>query len=120
MSRIDERPHPGDLLTLAFETINARGADYDKANNIDQNFREAAAIASVVVGKTLTARDVAMVMHCVKLIRSKSAPDKLDNYVDGMSYLAFAACFAGLAPLAAPVTPTPPAKDVVKLKEVGV
>jgi Domain of unknown function (DUF6378) len=119
MTSPDKRPHPGDLLSHAFELINARGGDYDNANGIEQNYREVAAIASVVVGKTLTARDVAMVMHCVKLIRSKSAPDKLDNYVDGMNYLAFAACFQGLVPLSLPSGATP-SKAVVNLKEVGV
>jgi hypothetical protein len=99
MTSINERPHPGDLLTLAFELINARGSEYDNVSNIEQNFREAAAVASVVVGKPLTARDVAMVMACVKLIRSKSAPDKIDNYVDAMNYMAFAACFTGLVAL---------------------
>jgi hypothetical protein len=117
MTSIHERPHPGDLLTLAFELINARGAEYDKASNIEQNFREAAAIASVVVGKDLTARDVAMVLHCVKLIRSKSSPDKLDHYVDAMNYTAFAACFAGLTPMK--LGTLTPAKDVVLLKEAA-
>ena len=55
MTDINERPHPGDLLTLAFELINARGAEYDNASSIEQNFREAAAVASVVIGKALTA-----------------------------------------------------------------
>lgn len=104
-----DRPNPGDLLSLAFETINARGADYDNANDIDTNFREAAAVASVVLGKSLTPRDVAMILHCVKLIRSKSDHSKLDNYVDGMNYLAFAACFAGLVPLPPLVQNVPPA-----------
>jgi hypothetical protein len=118
MAPID-RPHPGDLLTLAFELINARGNEYDNASSLDQNFRETAAVASVVIGKELTARDVAMIMHCVKLIRSKSSPGKLDNYVDGMNYLAFAACFQGLVPLSLQ-GPSVPSKEVVKLKEVGV
>jgi len=99
MTSIDKRPHPGDLLSLAFELINARGGEYDNVASLEQNYREAAAVASVVIGKDLTARDVAMIMACIKLIRSKSAPDKLDNYVDGMNYLAFAACFQGLVPL---------------------
>jgi hypothetical protein len=99
MTNVNERPHPGDLLSHAFELINARGADYDNAADIEQNYREAAAVASVIIGKALTPRDVAMIMVCLKLIRSKSAPDKLDNYVDGMNYMAFAACFAGIAPL---------------------
>jgi hypothetical protein len=114
-----DRPHPGDLLTLAFELINARGAEYDNATSIEQNYREAAAVASVVIGKPITARDVAMILHCVKLVRSKSSPDKLDNYVDGMNYLAFAACFQGLVPLSLQGPPAP-SKAVVNLKEVGV
>jgi hypothetical protein len=116
---IQERPHPGDLLSLAFELINARGAEYDNANDIEQNFREAAAVATVVTGKELTARDVALILHCVKLIRGKSSPGKLDNYVDGMNYLAFAACFQGLAPLPilAPVPETSTA--LAKLAEVA-
>lgn len=99
MAAHNERPHPGDLLSHAFELINARGADYDNAADIEQNYREAAAVASVVIGKALTPRDVAMIMVCLKLIRSKSSPDKLDNYVDAMNYTAFAACFTGLVPL---------------------
>ena len=114
-----ERPHPGDLLSLAFELINARGAEYDNANDLEQNFRETAAIASVVIGKELTARDVALILHCVKLIRGKSAPDKLDNYVDGMNYLAFAACFAGLAPMPPLVKPPPKPHAVVKINEAA-
>ena len=117
MSSINERPHPGDLLSHAFELINARGGDYDNAGSLEQNFRESAAVASVVIGKPLTPRDVALILHVVKLIRSKSSPDKLDNYVDGMNYMAFAACFAGLVPLSLPTGA--PSKDVVKLKEAA-
>jgi hypothetical protein len=113
----DERPHPGDLLSLAFELINARGAEYDNASDLEQNFREAAAVATVIIGKELTARDVALILHCVKLIRGKSAPDKIDNYVDGMNYLAFAACFAGLAPL--PPLVKPPPQAVAKIAEAA-
>ena len=101
MSKID-RPHPGDLLTVAFETINARGSDYDNANEIADNFREIAAVASIITGKPLEASDVALIQLCTKLVRSKSSPEKLDNYVDGVNYLAFAACFRGLIPLPVP------------------
>jgi len=111
MTALHERPGPGDLLTHAFELINARGAEYNTAHDLDQHFREAAAVASVVIGKEITARDIALVMHCVKLIRTKNAPGKLDNYVDGVNYLAFAACFTGLVPL--PLLETK-AKDVFK------
>lgn len=117
MTNVPHRPAPGDLLTYAFELINARGSDYDNLSNIEQNYREIAAVASVIVGKTLTARDVAMVMATVKLIRSKSAPDKIDNYVDGMNYLAFAACFQGLVPIP-PLGAKAPAKEVVQFKDI--
>jgi hypothetical protein len=116
MTNID-RPHPGDLLSHAFELINARGSDYDNANDIEQNYREAAAVASVVIGKPLTARDIAMIMVCIKLLRSKSTPGKLDNYVDGMNYLAFAACFNGLVPLP-PLGASPPEKEVSNIREI--
>jgi hypothetical protein len=98
MSAINERPGPGDLLTHAFELINARGPEYN-TSTLDQHFREVGAVATVVLGKEITARDVAMIMACVKLLRTAASPGKLDNYVDGMNYLAFAACFTGLAPL---------------------
>jgi hypothetical protein len=98
MSNLKDRPNPGDLLTLAFELINARGPEYN-TESLEQHFREAAAVVSVVVGKEITPRDIAMVMACVKLVRSKASPDKLDNYVDAMNYMAFAACFTGLLPL---------------------
>lgn len=114
MTNVNERPHPTDLLTLAFELINARGTEYDNVSGIEQNYREAAAVASVVIGKALTPRDVAMVLACIKLIRSKSAPEKLDNYVDAMNYMAFAACFTGLVPLSAQPRP-----QVVKTDEAA-
>lgn len=106
---------PGEILSTAFALINDRGTEYDNAADIAQNFREAAAVASVVIGKHLLPRDVAMIMHCVKLIRSKSSPDKLDNYVDGVNYLAFAASFMGLAPM--PPLVNDPAADALKKVE---
>jgi len=115
MASVNDRPHPGDLLTHAFALINERAGDYDNASNLEQNYREIAAVASVVIGKVLTPRDVAMVMVCMKLIRSKSSPDKIDNYVDAMNYTAFAACFAGLIPLAVLEGKAPrPAPDAPK------
>jgi len=114
MSVINERPGPGDLLTHAFELINARGADYN-TESLEQHFREVAAVASVVLGKEITARDVAIIMSCIKLVRSKASPGKLDNYVDAMNYMAFAACFTGLVPMP-PLgqTTAPPKPRVVK------
>jgi hypothetical protein len=121
MTTTDKRPHPGELLRLAFELINDRGNDYDNATNIEQNYREIAAVASTVIGKALTAREVALILHCVKLVRMKSSPDKLDTYVDAMNYLAFAACFNGLVPMAplGASTPTSTPKPNLKLSEIA-
>jgi hypothetical protein len=117
MTSIDTRPGPGDLLTHAFELINARGIEYN-TDTIEQHFREVAAVVSVVLGKPFTARDVAMVMAVVKLIRTKASPEKLDNYVDGMNYLAFAACFTGLAPLPPLGASGPSGETVTRLKKI--
>lgn len=117
MTTNDKRPHPGELLRLAFELINERGSEYDNATTIEQNYREIAAVATTIISKALTARDVALILHCVKLVRMKSSPDKLDTYVDAMNYLAFAACFNGLVPIAPP-QPTSTPKPNVKLAEI--
>lgn len=111
------RPGPGDLISHAFELFNARGADYDNANSMEQNYREIAAVATIILGKELTARDITMILCCAKLVRSKSTPNKLDNYVDGMNYLAFSACCTGLVPLPNVVAPAPVPKP--PLKEVS-
>ena len=58
-------------------------------------YARAATIASTVLGKDLTPYDIVMVMHAVKLSRIPSDPKKLDNYRDGINYLAFAAEFIG-------------------------
>ena len=110
----DERPGPGELLAAAFELINKRGDDYDRVNPLEENYREIAAVASIVIGKPLVARDIALILHCAKLVRSKSAPDKLDNYVDAMNYLAFAACFAGLVPITDAVEPKPISNEAAR------
>ena len=116
MSAINERPGPGDLLTHAFELINARGPEYN-SSTLDQHFREVGAVATVILGKEITARDVAMILACVKLVRSKSSPGKLDHYVDAMNYVAFAACFTGLVPLA--LQPPPPKKAAAEVREAA-
>jgi hypothetical protein len=98
----DEKPHPGDLLTYAFEVMSARGGDYDNKGGIEDNYLEMAAVASIVTGKNLSARDIAVVLHCVKLVRSKSNPLKIDNYLDGINYWAFACFLTGLPPRGQP------------------
>ena len=47
-----------------------------------------------MLDKEITPRDVAIMLLCTKLGRIPERPDYEDNYVDGISYLAFAAHFS--------------------------
>ena len=51
-SNLNGRPHPGDLLSLRVRTDQRAGnATTTTPHSLEQNFREAAAVASVVIGK---------------------------------------------------------------------
>lgn len=58
-------------------------------------FERAATIASTILNNRFTAYDIAIIMHAVKLSRIPTSPQHLDNYEDGINYLAFAAEFVG-------------------------
>jgi hypothetical protein len=57
----------------------------------ERNFEDIARMASVALGKPLTALDIAKILCCVKLARMKSSPYHSDNYVDLAGYAACAA-----------------------------
>jgi hypothetical protein len=78
---------PRLLLQDCVNTITERGVDY---GDIEQNFDRIAAMASVALMKTLTPYDVAIIFTCTKIARMRGSPGKSDNYIDGISYLAFA------------------------------
>jgi hypothetical protein len=80
------RPH--DILTKCAELIEDRGQDY---GGIEDNFRRISVIASVILNKTITPHDAAIVHLSTKLARMAGAQNKEDNYLDGINYLAFAA-----------------------------
>jgi len=79
---------PHDILTKCAELIEDRGQDY---GGIEDNFRRISVIASVILNKTITPHDAAIVHLSTKLARMAGAQNKEDNYLDGINYLAIAA-----------------------------
>lgn len=80
--------NPHAFFEEAAAIIGERGHDY---GGIEDNFENIARIANAVLGRALTAHDVAIIMACVKLARMRTSPSKRDNYLDCANYLAFAA-----------------------------
>lgn len=62
--------------------------------NIDECFYRISKIATAFFGREVTPYEVAMILHFTKLGRIGDNRAYADNYVDGISYLAFAAQFA--------------------------
>lgn len=56
-------------------------------------FKRISDLATIVLNKEISTYDVAMILHCTKLGRLQQARNLLDNYVDGINYLAFASEF---------------------------
>jgi hypothetical protein len=79
---------PHDTLAKCAELIGDRGQDY---GGIEDNFRRISVIASVILNKTISPHDAAIVLLSTKLARMAGAQNKDDNYLDGINYLAFAA-----------------------------
>ena len=93
-----------DILLRTARTVTERTEVYgDPADT----YKRAAIIASTILGKILSSYDVAIVMHAVKLSRIPTSPRHLDNYEDGINFLAFAAEFVG-AGGEAKAPPVPP------------
>jgi hypothetical protein len=75
------------LLKSASETISERSPKYGP---FSKTYERAAVIANATIGTNLSCYDVMMILHAVKLARIGSAVDQVDNYLDGVNYLAFA------------------------------
>jgi hypothetical protein len=80
------------LLGTAFDILHDRDGQYGPA---DDGFARACGIFKLVTGIELTMYQASMFLHCLKLSRIHQTPEKLDNYVDGINYLAFAGEFIG-------------------------
>lgn len=78
------------ILNTALDTLTERGDQYGPAGAC---FDRISKLASIALNKPISRYDVAMILHCVKLGRLQDNRAGLDNYVDGINYLAFAGEF---------------------------
>jgi len=70
--------------------MNQRGEEY---GHLEENFSRISAIASVMLGKHVSNYEIAMMLLAVKLGRMQESKFHLDNYIDGINYMAIAAYF---------------------------
>jgi hypothetical protein len=82
---------PEDVLDKAREIYAERGREY---GNVQDLHGRIAAVASELTRRELSARDVALVLMSVKLVRLAQDPRHVDSYVDLVNYTAFACSFA--------------------------
>ena len=80
-----------DILYKAAEIFNERGQNY---GDIESMFKDAATMASIVLGKEITEYDITTIFEMVKLRRRRENPRLADNYIDNVNYTAFSAQFA--------------------------
>lgn len=79
---------PNDILLEAQAIIGERGVDY---GGIEENFTRIVEIFDLSTGVKIEPYRAAIFLACVKLARMHQSPRKLDNYLDAINYLAFAA-----------------------------
>lgn len=80
-----------EFFNKAVSIIEQRDDDYGSPLATMQNIAD---LFDRITGVKLTDWHVAMLLHCVKLARLRTAPGKQDNYLDGVNYLGFAALAA--------------------------
>lgn len=80
-----------EILKEAASLIAERGKEYGPE---DACFQRSADLASIILNKSISKYDVAMILHANKLARLQESRTKADHYVDGINYLAFGAQFA--------------------------
>ena len=76
-----------DIMRNAAEIFNERNPKY---GDMRVGMNNVAQIASIITGIELTAHDVALVLHAVKLLRLSGDRKNPDHYIDGVNYMAFA------------------------------
>lgn len=82
---------PEQVLEDALRIYGERGREYGGVQDMHERI---AAIATELCRKELSARDIALVLMAVKLVRLAQDPRHMDSYVDLVNYTAFACCFA--------------------------
>ena len=78
-------------LIAAGKILNDRAQEY---GGEEACFKRISDLATIVLNKSISEYDVAMILHCVKLGRLQEARNKDDSYIDGVNYLAFASQFS--------------------------
>ena len=79
------------ILTDAVITLRNRDDQY---GNMAETMTRACQIFELITGSPLSPYHANVFTHALKLSRIRTSPGKLDNYVDGINYLAFAGEFA--------------------------
>jgi hypothetical protein len=80
-----------ELLAESVAMLRDRGADYGDENAL---YERVCLIYNLMTGEQLTPWHAAIFMTALKMARIRTSAQKLDNYVDGVNYLAFAGQFA--------------------------
>ena len=76
-----------DIMHQAARVFNERNPQY---GDMRIGMERVAQIATLITGIQLTAHDVALVLHAVKLSRLGADRRNPDHYIDGVNYLAVA------------------------------
>lgn len=103
-----------EVLSECIRILGDRGEQY---GSVKESFRRAAAIASLKLGFEILPFEVCVILESVKDARRAYDHTKLDSYVDGINYAAFAAEFAE-AYNAAPFTVRKQTPQPVRATEV--
>lgn len=84
--------HHKETLITAAKIIDERQQQYGSP---DSCFTKAVNIANAVIGgeHKYTERELALILHCLKLARMQENTAFEDNYIDAINYLAFAGQF---------------------------
>lgn len=75
------------IMKNSAEIFNNRNPKY---GDMRVGMENVAQIATIITGIALTAHDIALVLHAVKLSRLVSDRKNPDHYIDGVNYMAFA------------------------------
>jgi|TARA_R110000823_G_scaffold11710_3_gene39537 hypothetical protein len=84
----EEKSIPLDILKEAMATIIVRGEHYGDS---DSNLQFIASLWTTYLEKTISCKDVALMMVLLKIARAKYPKYLKDNYVDVCGYAALAA-----------------------------
>jgi hypothetical protein len=78
------------ILADAVAILRDRNEQYGEAGDV---FGRACNIYELITGEKMNRWQASMFLHSLKLARMRKSPLKMDNYKDGINYVAFAAEF---------------------------